>query len=55
VAHTRPGLGADDLGLGGGVCVKDVVLAALLVVDDELNGDPRARKVPCGRALLTIG
>ena len=46
VAHARPGRGADDLRqerLRGGVAVQDVVLAALLVVDDELHGDARAR------------
>jgi len=43
--HARPRRGADDLGqerLGRGVAVQDVVLAALLVVDDELDGDARA-------------
>ena len=44
VAHARPGRGADDLRqerFGRGVAVQDVVLAALLVVDDELHGDAR--------------
>ena len=42
--HARPGLSADDLGqerFGGGVAVQDVVLAALLVIDDELDRDAR--------------
>ncbi len=29
-------------GLGGGIAMQDVVLAALFVIDDELNGDARA-------------
>src|SRR5262249_14718642 len=44
VALSRPGLGADDLRqerLGGGVAMEDTVLAALLVVDDELHGEAR--------------
>src|SRR5688572_12785138 len=42
VALARPGLGADDLGEKGFRCsiaVEDIVLAALLVIDDELHGD----------------
>ena len=42
VAHARPGRGADDLGqerFGRGVAVQDVVLAPLLVIDDELQRD----------------
>ena len=42
VALAGPGLGAGDLGeeaLGGGVAVEDRVLAALLVVEDEADGD----------------
>ena len=53
VAHARPGLRADDLReerLRGRVAVEDVVLAALLVVDDELDRDARAaRPVRVGR------
>ena len=44
VAHSRPGRGADDLGqecFRRGVAVQDVVLAPLLVIDDELQGDAR--------------
>src|SRR4029078_4893567 len=40
VTHAGPGLCADDLGqkrLRGGVPMEDVVLAAFLVVDDELH------------------
>ena len=47
VALAGPGLRADDLRqerLGGGVAVQDVVLAALLVVDDELHRDHRAAR-----------
>src|SRR5690606_10550879 len=42
VALARPGRGADDggeEGLGGGVAVEDVVLAALFVIEDDLHGD----------------
>ena len=53
VALARPGRGADDLRqerLGGGVAVQDVVLAAFLVVDDELHRHARAvRPVREGR------
>src|SRR3546814_4209796 len=55
VALARPGLRAEDLrkvGLRGGVAVQDVVLAALLVVDDELDGDAgAARPLRIGRRL----
>ena len=47
VALARPGLRADDLRqerLGGRVAMQDVVLAALLVVEHELHGDPRAAR-----------
>ena len=40
-----PGRRADDLGkerLRGGVAMQDAVLAAFLVIDDELHGDSRA-------------
>ena len=53
VALAGPGLGARDLGeeaLGGGVAVEDAVLAALLVVEDEADGDRcAARPVGEGR------
>src|SRR5690606_17308818 len=45
VTLARPLRGADDLGeegLGGLIAVEDAVLAALLVVDDELHRDPGA-------------
>ena len=45
VAHAFKRLGADDLGeegLGSLVAVQDRVLAALLVVEDELQGDAGA-------------
>jgi hypothetical protein len=45
VALPGPGLGTDDLGqegLGGGIAVKQAVLAAFLVVDHELDGDAGA-------------
>ena len=44
MAHTLAGIGADNLaekGFGGFIPVEDVVLAALLIVDDKLHGDPR--------------
>jgi hypothetical protein len=42
VALAGPRRGADDLGqerLRGGVAMQDVVLAAFLVIDDELDRD----------------
>ena len=47
VALAGPGRGADDLGqegLRGGVAMQDAVLAAFLVVDDELHRDMRAAR-----------
>ena len=44
VPHPRQRLGPDDLGqegFGGGVAMENVVLAAFLVIDDELQGEPR--------------
>ena len=44
VALARPGRGADDLRqerLGGEVAMQNVVLAALFVIDHELQRDPR--------------
>ena len=65
VTHARPGRGADDLGqesLGRGVAVQDVVLAALLVIDDELNRDARLvwpigerRRAPIADHVARIG
>ena len=57
VALARPGRGADDLGqegLGGGVAVQDVVLAAFLVVDDELQGHARAARPVRERRIAAI-
>ena len=45
VPPARPGRGAHDLGkegFRGRVAVKDAVLSAFLVIDDELNRDPGA-------------
>ncbi len=65
VTHARPGRGADDLGqerFGGGVAVQDIVLAALLVIDDELDGDARLirpvgerRRAPVADHVARIG
>ena len=65
VAHAGPGRGADDLRqerLRGGVAVQDVVLAALLVVDDELHRDARlvrpvgeGRRAPVADHVARIG
>ncbi len=57
VAHARPGGGADDLGeerLGGGVAVQDRVLAAFLVVEDELDGDAGAARPVGVRRVRTV-
>ena len=57
VALARPGRRADDLGqegLRGGVAVQDVVLAAFLVVDDELHRDARAARPIGGRRVAAI-
>ena len=53
----RPGLRADDLGQKGfrrGVTVQDVVLASFLVVDDELDADPRVTRPAWVRRMLAI-
>ena len=55
VAHARPGRRADDLrqeGLGSGVAMQYIVLAAFLVVDDELHRHARAVR-PVGEWRMT--
>jgi hypothetical protein len=45
MALAEPGRGADDFrekSFGGGVAVQNVVLAAFLIIDDELQRDARA-------------
>src|ERR1700722_12960501 len=45
VTHAWPGRGPDDLGqerFGGALAMQDIVLAALLVIDDKLHGDTSA-------------
>src|SRR5262245_9791139 len=42
MALARPGLGPYDFreeGFGGGVAMQDAILSALLVIDDELEGE----------------
>ncbi len=57
VALARPWRRSDDLreeGLRGGVAMQDVVLAAFLVVDDELHGDARAARPICGGRVAPV-
>jgi hypothetical protein len=45
MAHAGPRRSADDFGKKGlrrGVAMQDIVLAAFLVIDDELQSDARA-------------
>jgi hypothetical protein len=57
VALARPRRGADDLGqkrLGRGVAMQHAVLAAFLVIDDELDGHKRAARPFRVRRILAI-